>query len=224
MVLCDELDVCDTVQVFARVLPPLGLTIQDLVRFQGESDTLCYNLGPLGGVADTIYNICASGSGTYASFSLDTSNYCLLIDATNAGGTDTACIVVCNMGVCDTTQYNVRVLRRGPEIAYRTVYLHQSDSYCEFTLSNLFSTVDTVYNYCAQASPENVSFNLDMKALCADYTGLSLGVDTACIAIVDDEGNRDTTLLIVSTILPVTEIITMTLNYNDRVDLCLDTS
>ncbi len=82
--------------------------VADLVDtvFVGQTDSTCFG----GNGVASIENICPDLSGQLVSFTIDTTNFCVIYTGL-AVGTETACIVVCDsLGVCDTVNLAVTVI------------------------------------------------------------------------------------------------------------------
>jgi len=80
----------------------------------------------------------------------------------------------------------------------------------------------SIQNVCDSLSGESVVFEVDSN-YCVTYTGIALGVDTACIEICDDMGICDTTLFVI-TVIHDSEVVKDTIFPGEIVTFCLDTS
>jgi gliding motility-associated-like protein len=181
----------DTVRLFVKVtrdtvLPVLRI---DTVRvFVGDSLSYCnIDTGQIRGRVDTMYNICPSASGTFASTKLRPIN-CLDIKGL-AVGTDTACIVVCNRQsrLCDTTRVIIIVTKRpsnilDPRADSITIQVGEVRNYCPDT-SRLRGGRVTSIAFCSTATFDNATILLIDSTKCAKITGTLVGRDTACIVV-----------------------------------------
>ena len=169
----------------------------------GFTDTFCLDPILFPGMIDTIYNICEDESGENIFVSVIDSTTCIEYTGI-ALGQDTACIVICdNLDNCDTTYFIINAIPPMIDTIFTTVTLSDTDTLC-FDVSELAGTMYTVTNYCDDNSGTFVNFEIG-DSVCIEFTGLQVGVDTACIEICDELGACDTTILIVSSILGIGE-------------------
>ncbi|MEM1324016.1 MAG: gliding motility-associated C-terminal domain-containing protein [Bacteroidota bacterium] len=182
--ICDStLAICDTVQIAVAVQPQID-TLPLMIKL-GFSDTLCLNTSAFRQPLDTIFNICPNASGQEVLFDLIAADYCVGYEAL-ALGTDTACIVICDvMGICDTTIVTVNVMPPVPDTSRLNVLVGTTEVFCMDT-SELSGVVDTLYNICPGSSGVFVDFTVAGDSICVRYTGLDMGVDTACLVFCDD--------------------------------------
>ncbi|MEL6864078.1 MAG: gliding motility-associated C-terminal domain-containing protein, partial [Bacteroidota bacterium] len=111
-------------------------------------------------------------------------------------------------GCADTVLAIVSCIQ--PEVRMDTVMVTQSDTIC-LNISELPGAIDSVFNACEESSGEFVIFDLMDGSLCVEYTGMDIGVDSACMVVCDEFGLCDTTQLFVwvedpslgDTILPI---------------------
>ena len=89
-------------------------------------------------------------------------------------------------------------------------------------LDNVVGPIATVEDICADSNGTNVGFEID-SAFCVTYTGITLGIDTACFVLCDILGNCDTTNFIV-TVVSDPEIVRDTIFPGDIDVFCLDIS
>ncbi|MFT5764237.1 MAG: gliding motility-associated-like protein [Saprospiraceae bacterium] len=72
-------------------------------------DTICLDTSQLEGAIISVNNSCEENSGEMALFTLDSQNYCLIIEGVEEGIAQ-ACIEICDSyGFCDTTFINIEV-------------------------------------------------------------------------------------------------------------------
>ncbi len=110
------------------------------------------------------------------------------------------------------------------DIIYDTIQIFEDTvTYCIDTMAiEGLGEIVSIQNVCDSLSGESVIFTVDSN-YCVTYTGIALGVDTACIEICDVEGNCDTTLFIVD-VIHDSEIVIDTIFPGEIVTYCLDTS
>ena len=223
--MCDVFGFCDTTFLIVNSQPLVGTHEFYDTIYTAETGTFCVNTNVFAGNLDTIYNICSGNSGTFASFLIDENNYCIDYTGLTNGGTDIACIVVCDdTNVCDTTNLNITVRRNGPAFFGDTIFINESVTFCGIDTSNLSGTITGFYNDCPGSSGVNVFFDPIFNTKCVYYDGIGVGTDTACIFIVDDLGNQDTTFMIVSVVLPTSTIVYDTIRLGLSPEYCVDTT
>ena len=128
----------------------------------------------------------------------------LCIDYTSLNaGNEMVCYVICDdLGICDTTYINFQVvLPPEGEVIVETILLGESETIC-LSAEDLVGNEFTILNACPESSGENVSFDFENGSLCVQYTGLSVGLDTACIIYCDNLGGCDSTIFYIATIDP----------------------
>lgn len=191
MVVCDDLGFCDTTIVIIDVLDN-DQTVIDTI-FTGVTETYCIDTTLLNliGAVDTIYNGCPELSDGNVEFDIQADSYC--VDYTGLEiGTDTACIVLCDtFGFCDTVDFYITVID-DPFNIVDTIMVDEEVTYCIDTSILTIGAVDTIYNDCPDFSGDEVVFEIDPDSLCITYTGIDIGVDTACIVLCDSLDNCDT--------------------------------
>jgi gliding motility-associated-like protein len=165
-------------------------TISDIV-FVNQSGIYCMDFSELPGSVSTVTNICPSAE---VDFLLVNGDSCVQFTGL-AMGSDTACIVACDIfGVCDTTYLIISALPAlGTQEIFDTIFVGEGAQWCA-DLSVFMGTVDTIYNICPGSSGIFAGFSIDENTYCVDYTGLSsLGTDMGCFVVCDDLNNCDTT-------------------------------
>jgi hypothetical protein len=167
----------------------------------GFTDTFCIDISYLPGNLDTIYNFCEDSN-------LEINTEVFLLDSLACFeftgldiGQDTACFAFCDdLGNCDTLYVIIDVLPPTIDTIFTTVILTDTDTLC-LDVSELAGSMYTITNFCPGESGDFVFFTTQADEVCILYTGLALGVDTACYVICDELGYCDTTILIVQTVL-----------------------
>ncbi len=206
---CNVDNVCDTTIINIQAIPYVAprpatrFTYSDTITV-GLTRTKCSFNAPVGAI--TVFeNICASNSGTNASFTLDQATKCVTYRGI-AIGRDTACIRVCNAsGQCDTTYMYVAAIINGNgggtnngfgrTITVRdTISIGRSRENCGVSVP---ASVFSIVNICPQNSGTNVAFSIDPTRRCVTYRGLTVGQDTACYVVCNANGVCDTTIYIV---------------------------
>ena len=181
---------------------PSAPTSEAYTLYIPEAITVCPDLGALSGpVADLTF----APDPRYVDVELG-ANDCLAVTPL-AEGTDSLTVTYCDAaGACGTAVYVFDVQLAAP-ITTTTVYdtvpaPGSTVTYCVDTLE-LPGTVVTVTEACATGDEEFVGFILAEETACVKYRGLTAGgTDTSCVVVCDDLGFCDTTVLIVTTVLP----------------------
>lgn len=219
----------DTVIVMVEclVLPPPAY-FYDTIPADSLPYVLCLNNFNFFGNPVSIENICPDESGEYVSFYLDPNNYCVKYEGLKCGGTEQACIVVCdNLGMCDTTYMFITVdgsmCQNSSRKIVDTLIINFDSVYC-LDLGNVPGTVVSIENICPDESGQSVDFEFDPVTNCVTYTGFAPGLEYACFLITDDYGNTDTTTICVYVRLPETGTIIDTLLLGTNETYCIDTT
>ena len=220
---CDDLGFCDTTYIIIDVqdLDPSQFHEFNIEIDEDVVGTQCLNLNNLTTGVDTFYNICESNGSVV--FTFNPANYCVDIFSDTGNVQDTFCMVICDsVMVCDTNFVYVDIKRVGPDVVNQSIFLNQEGTFCDFDLSLLNGNLVSITNGCAGISGNFTDFTID--GLCVDYVGVGNGQDTACIYLMDDMGNVDTTFLIVDIMTPVSSMIFDTIRLSSPVTYCLNTS
>ncbi|MEM9919241.1 MAG: gliding motility-associated C-terminal domain-containing protein, partial [Bacteroidota bacterium] len=168
----------------------------------------------------SIENICDSLSDGNVAFLIDSVDNCVRYVGLSPG-TDTACIVVCDVANnCDTIPFYITTLTRSTitsdSICGNTVFINQTKDLCIDT-TQLPGNIVSISNACEELSGVFVEFFLDPVDYCISFEGLELGADTACIVLCDDLGLCDTTIYCVE----VVEYLEPPVAVNDSALTCI---
>ena len=207
---------------------PMSDLITNTIVYDGSSNyKVCLGDEELTGPPVSITNACPDQSGTFVDFYLDPETFCVKYQATACGGTETACVVLCDAnGVCDTTFFEITVTQDicdpASEMLTDTILINFSETFCLDT-TQLPGTVLAVENICPDQSGTFVDFEVDETTWCVTYTGFApLGSDQGCFVLTDDLGFTDTTYLTVYVDVPQAETITDTIAVDAVQQFCLD--
>lgn len=197
----------DTLFVLLECLvPPPPMTLVDTIEADGLPYITCIDTSELVGNFTEIFNACPGESGDFVSFFIDEAGLCVKYTGVLCGGTETACIVVCDdLGLCDTTYFEITVetgncLTLSQKITDSLV-INFTETVCVDT-SNIPGTIVSVENLCPGQSGESVVFEYDEDTHCVTYTGIAEGQDDACFLLTDHFGNTDTAFVCISVGLP----------------------
>ena len=188
----------DTVTLLAACIAPE--TVRRTVNI-GTNQTYCADLTQLLGTLRTSINFCNNPT-THATFD-NIINGCIRFTGTTVG-IDTACLRVCdNYGFCDTTTLIVTVenVNNRTHTLNDTISIGATRDKCEITLPN--GNINIFENICPANSGNNVRFTLNPTTHCVNYTGLTVGTDTACVRACNTEGVCDTTFFYVNALQAV---------------------
>lgn len=197
----------DTLAVHIECLvPPPPMSFADTIQADGLPYIVCVDTSELVGNFTTIFNACPDESGEFVSFFIDETSLCLKYTAIQCGGTETACVVVCDdLGLCDTTYVEVTVdltdCSTNAQKITDSLLINFTDTYCLDT-SFLLGNIVSVENICTNLSGEHVVFEYDENTHCVTYTGIAEGLDEACFLLTDEFGNTDTVNVCVAVGLP----------------------
>ena len=126
-------------------------------------------------------------------------------------------------GCADTLDVFVDPSMLQCDIVFDTIMINDTVTFCIDTMAlEGLGEIVSIQNVCDSLSGESVIFEVDSN-YCVTYTGIALGVDTACIEICDTAGICDTTLFVITVIHP-SEVVKDTIFPGDIVTYCLDTS
>lgn len=193
ILICDNLGICDTtfieITVDNTICQPQPEYVNNTI-YQGQFFEYCFNTNDLPGTLVSIENVC---EGTeYVDFTLNENSFCVTYEGITVGQ-DNACVVVTDdFGNTDTTYFNINVITPMVETVVVTQNIGDEETFCPST-AELPGSEYTIFNICEESSGENVTFSIDDVSLCLNTTALSIGTDTACIVICDENLICDTT-------------------------------
>jgi hypothetical protein len=193
----------DTVRVIVECTDDDDITpgTRDTVNIEiyiGDGDLLCFS------DVDEIFNDCPDQSGDYVDFFIDQNSNCLIYRGVDIG-CETACVITCTQGVCDTTIVNVCVIPRTIDTIYVELEVGEDDVVC-LDLSELSGTLGSVTNFCADHGTDAAEFEIDEVNGCISILAEETGEDIACIEFCDDLGNCDTTYIFVYVVQGIVEL------------------
>ncbi len=166
-----------------------------------DEESFCVDATDLNiqGPVTNMTNICDNASNGFVQVLLDTENLCIEYTGM-AFGTDTICVEFCDaLGNCDVVDLIVTVdecITQSIEYVKDTVFINQTEVYCVDTF-NLPGNIISVEDFCADLSGDFVDYFIDPNGFCMEYTGVELGIDSACVVVCDDLGFCDTTMFCV---------------------------
>ena len=87
-------------------------------------------------------------------------------------------------------------------VYFDTININEIDTIC-FTLDDLRGSLMSVENICPSKSGIHAMIDPLISTACIEITGLDVGIDTACLVLVDSEGLRDTIFYTVQVLQPI---------------------
>jgi gliding motility-associated-like protein len=202
IVACDDMGVCDTTYFIVNVDFTLcnrhSQKMNDTI-FVNFTETYCLDTTGLPGTIVSVTNLCPGGSGESVEFIYDFATHCVTYTGIEPGSGQACFLLADAQGNLDTAYVCVFVMLPETGIIIDTVLLGQNETYC-FDTSELAGNVVSIENFCPALSGNSVNFALDDVNLCVEATGLTIGTDTACVAICDDFGVCDTTYVIIAVV------------------------
>ena len=207
---CNTLNTCDTTNFYVKVKPFVQgrkTTLIDSVTLSPYPLVRCDINIPSGNIY-SFNNYCPQNSGQQVTFTLDAATRCVSIRGI-AVGVDSACIRVCNTeGVCDTTLYIIQAKtsitkKKGATyVISDTITVGLNSQKCGLSYPTA-QVLKSFKNNCPQFSGTNIAFVVDSVNKCIKYTGLTPGVDTACVLACDINDICDTTLVYIRALAAV---------------------
>ncbi len=200
-----------------------SITLGDSIYFCLNTMELIANTD-LEGPIVSLENACPESSGTSVIFNIESEVPPCISYLGITPGVDTACLVLCDTaGICDTVNYIVTVGATGPITVTDTIIISEIDTFCLDTLTNLCGEIQAVNNFCDDGSSE-VIFEIIEETWCVTYEGMLLGVDSACLEVIDEYGNADTVTIVISVEEIRTDTICDTIFIGQVVQYCIDTT
>ena len=224
IVYCDQLNFCDTTFIYVNVTDGMMHTVDTTyVEIPVYSTSSFCFVDEFDGNSVSQIMGCDNADETVTFSGLDAMD---CIDYTaNALGDDIICVVFTdNAGNTHTSYLIVTVTPPNPEVIEETVLLGSTYSDC-FDTSELNGNIVNINDICAPNTNNNVDFGINNVSLCLEAESVSIGSDTACIVLCDDQGVCDTTTYIINVVdnvqSPVLTNDQLTVSENDQIDLDL---
>jgi gliding motility-associated-like protein len=215
IIVCNN-GVCDTTLIPIEVTPIK--TILHLVTPEDKPITVCKpvitDMGP-----GATMSSCTGTTTRHGKVLLNETTGCFtFIPDSNYVGNDTACIIVCNNGICDTTLIPITVTPIKDTLPLVTPE-DQSITVCKPAISNMGSDA-TITTCSGSTTTSNGNIELDATTGCFTYNPAInfVGRDTACI-IVCNNGICDTTFVPIS-VTPKIDTIPVVTPYGRPATIC----
>ena len=193
---CDDMGTCDEASyIFDSDLatPIVSSTVFDTVPVPGNVFTFCIDTMELPGNVTSVTDICATGNERFVEFTLTAQTVCLKYRGIDIGGSDTSCVVVCDdLGFCDTTTVIVTTVAPNelPDRDLSFTISKGNSSSTVLDLSDFTDPVVSLSNTCPNLSGTFVRYTVQPSNFSVQYDGLEVGVERACIDVVDDGGRQ----------------------------------
>jgi gliding motility-associated-like protein len=127
-------------------------------------------------------------------------------------------------GCADTLDVNVFCIPT--YVHYDTVQIGEMDTFCLGAVLDLPGNIieATIFDDCSGSNGTEVDFVINADGdTCVVYTGLEIGMDTACIVVCDDMGLCDTTTIIVTVLISsCTDTVMLELAVGATIDTLID--
>lgn len=223
--ICNQFGICDYSYVIIDVNKPLKDVYDSL--YVAEHRTYCINYKDYGieGSVSVTTTCDANLKGNISFYKNQNSDNCIDYSGVKVGF-DTICVRVCEVRTnrCSDFKIIVKVLPTSQKLVYKdTVYVGESKSYC-FILNGLQTNPKSFKNLCHTASGKDALIGLDANKICINYTGIQIGLDTACLEICDSIGTCitiDAFIWVISNLNPpiaVDDIDTVLINKSYLID------
>lgn len=195
-----SLDCADTIDITVACTPTEY--IEETV-YLGLSGTICLDDSDLIGTLESMTSCSENDPQGFVDFYPNTDTQCITYNGMT-GGSESTCYVICDdLGICDTTYITINVvLPPEGEVVVETILVGEMGVEC-LSSEDLSGSTFTMINDCPEQSGQNVQFGFEDGSLCVEYTGLTIGMDTACIVICDELGGCDTTTFYIAVIDPI---------------------
>ncbi len=220
LVACDTFGFCTSTTYIIEVLYPGALNAVPLALYEGDTLVFCPDLSALPGNPVSMVDLCPQGSGLHADVTIPTGAFCVHITGLQYGEPEYACLVVCDdLGNCDSTTLEIRVLFRDTVVVDRTAILYVEEEFCP-DISAFSGTVLSMADGC----PDHPSLQIDLDpvTMCVTYTGVQTGQDTVCLLIQAEYGNESLTLIRINMQAPTLSLDTIDVVIGQSVAYCPD--
>ena len=224
IVYCDQFNFCDTTFIYVNVtdgnVHTIDTTFAEIPVYTDAS--YCF-VDEFNGNAVSAVMGCEGASNDVTFDALD-AMYCVDYTA-NSLGQDQICVVFTdNVGNTHTEYFIVTITPPTPEIIQETVFLGTTYSDC-FDVSEINGIDVNVEDICAANSNNSVNFGINNVSLCLEAEGASVGVDTACIVLCDNQNVCDTVTYIITVVdnvqTPILADDLLSTSPNTQIDLDL---
>jgi gliding motility-associated-like protein len=211
---CNAFNTCDTIIMRVTTLAPrVVLTPKpsvDTIKLKiFERKTYCPDSTELAGSPLSLIKYCTPTNYNNTTISLDAAKKCFVVTGKTVG-VDTFCIAISNVaGFSDTTTLYVQVtadtIKPKSSIDSITIKIGELKVYCPDSLE-LLNGIVTNIRTCTTTAFDNSSLSLNNVTKCAEFKGISVGKDTACVILSNSAGLSDTTTIYVTVVKDTTPV------------------
>jgi gliding motility-associated-like protein len=219
IIVCNN-GVCDTTLIPITVTPKKDTL--PIVTPEGQPIKVCKPTITDMGPGATMTTCSGTTTTSYGTMSVDAATGCFTYTpAPNYVGKDTACIIVCNNGVCDTTLIPITVTPKKDTLPIVTPE-GQPIKVCKPTITDMGPGA-TMTTCSGTTTTSHGTMSVDAATGCFTYTPAPnyVGNDTACI-IVCNNGVCDTTLITI-TVTPKKDTLPIVTPQNKPITVCKPT-
>ena len=184
----------------------------------GETDTICASTTELTSNLEATFIECLEETNLSATIFEDS---CVIVEALDVGE-NTICTILCDdLGVCDTTVFEIDVQYGEIE---DTILVQDMNTFCIDTLGvDLDGTIVALTEICLEDDSRNLlEVDLNLDSLCVNYTGKTLGEEEFCVEICDDLGFCDTLEFMITIQNGPPEQVIDTIFVGETVVFCFD--
>ncbi|MBL0080914.1 MAG: gliding motility-associated C-terminal domain-containing protein [Bacteroidetes bacterium] len=194
---CDNsLNICDTTRVIITVVPKDVIPTRDTIRVTVQTENsilVCYDLERGFGGNDITYTLCSGlpgGVSVYGTWVL-LPNGCVLYNANDIVGRDVdeICVSACDasLGICDTQIIIVTIIP-SKETIKDTIKVGDRDSVCVRLEPGMDADNISLFDCSSEINNiTDIETHLDGSCIWVSYTGTSVGNDTICVQVCDEE-------------------------------------
>lgn len=193
--ICDEYDFCASFQTVVNVFTDDEVFTQDIIYDipYGTDSLHCFDVSMLDGSVTEIIQTCSNSNDPGIIFDpLDETSFCIHFNSVVVG-TDMVCYnFIADNGNILIVHLIVNGLPPSPSTENIEMMLGDSIQICP-DISELATGVDTIYNSCESIVTNSVIFEINNVSLCMNAVAQSIGLDTTCLVICDQNEICDTT-------------------------------
>ena len=211
-------DFCDTTTVVINILAPLDTILVPIAT--NTNEVVCPSLGALPSALVSATDLSCRPLRLGLLNGIDQTTGCVDYAAGLVMGRDTICVAYCDGNFCDTTVY-VFVIQ-SPIDTQRLSLVANSNLEACMNLGVFPGVVQSVTDLSCSVLQFGGLAGINFATACADYAaGNRVGVDTLCLAVCDDQGFCDTTIILFE-VVPRSDTVRLTLGAGTAaVDTCL---
>ena len=192
IVLCDDLNWCDTTKVAVSVAPPMIQYMEvDIDLPVYEVSEYCFNVfEQLPGDLSFTNLICEGDENNVVFGFIDQSSFCMSLEAVKIGKDRVCYQFGDNQSNILEIVLNVNVLAPVPEVIEVELELGEFYESC-LDISEIFGRPEDITNICPENSGNSVFFSINPLSLCLEVESINPGFESICIEFCDEKGVCD---------------------------------